>query len=56
MSPEEAQALQALRAKGYAVIVFNAEELEGAEPALVETCLIERGWDVIWDLRPREQA
>ena len=41
-----------LREHGFAVIVFNPDELEGADPEKVSDRLIELGWDVIYDLKP----
>jgi sugar lactone lactonase YvrE len=41
----------ALRSKGFAVVVFTPEELEGAEHKRVEERLIELGRDVIQDLK-----
>ena len=38
---------------GYAVVAFNPEELEGADPDKVTDRLIELGWDVISSLKPR---
>lgn len=36
---------------GYAVVAFNPEELEGADPDKVTNRLIELGWDVIQQLK-----
>ena len=36
---------------GYAVVAFNPEELEGADPDKVTNRLIELGWDVIQGLK-----
>lgn len=36
-----------LQSKGYAVVVFTPEELDGAPRHLVEDSLIEAGWDII---------
>jgi hypothetical protein len=43
-----------LRDAGYCVVVFNPEELEGADPYKVSDFLIERGWDVIEAMKPLE--
>jgi len=40
-------AIRALRDYGYAIVIFNPEELNGANPDHVEERLIELGWDVI---------
>jgi hypothetical protein len=42
------------RARGYAVVIFTPEELEGASPNRVQDRLIELAWDVISDLKPDE--
>jgi hypothetical protein len=47
MAESEVAAIAALRRRGFAVILFNADELEGASPKLVEGRLVELGWDVI---------
>jgi hypothetical protein len=44
--------IDALRAKGYAVIVWTPEELAGASRNRVEDRLCELGWEVIADLKP----
>jgi len=50
-SPKELQpnhdSVEALRAAGFAVVIFNPEELSGALPDRVCDRLIETGWDVI---------
>lgn len=46
-TPEEQQALNALRFRGYAVIVWSPDELAGVDPSKVEDRSIELGWDVI---------
>lgn len=43
-------AMQRMQSFGYAIVVFSPEELEGAEPSLVEDRLIETGWDIISSL------
>lgn len=50
-TPEEQQALNALRSRGYAVIVWNHDELAGVNPRKVEDRSIELGWDVIEALK-----
>jgi predicted CoA-binding protein len=47
--------IKELKDEGYAVVLFNPEELEGAESDRVEDRLIELGWEVIFDLKPNEQ-
>lgn len=43
--------IQDLHANGYAVCIFNPEELNGADRKLVEEAMCQRGWDAINDLR-----
>lgn len=52
MTPEEAneESVNSLREQGYAVIVFNPTELEGADPEHVSERLIELGWEIIQQL------
>jgi hypothetical protein len=47
MTIEESQALRSLRAKGWAVVAFNPDELRGADKDLVEEGLVNAGYDVI---------
>jgi hypothetical protein len=47
MTVEEAEALRSLRAKGWAVVAFNPDELRGANPNDVEEGLVNAGYDVI---------
>jgi hypothetical protein len=51
LSPEERQHVDALRHRGFAVIIWTPEELDGATPSKVEDRSIELGWDVIADLK-----
>lgn len=39
--------VEALREAGHAVVVFNPDELKGADPDHVSDRLVELGWDVI---------
>lgn len=43
----EAQVLRSLRKQGYAVTIFDPEELNGADPRKVEEQLGEAGYDII---------
>lgn len=54
MTQEQIKTIQELKNQGYAVVLFNPDELEGAEADRVEDRLIEMGWDVIHDLKPSE--
>jgi hypothetical protein len=48
MSRDELRAIQSLRVKGWGVILWEPDELDGVDPEIVEDALIERGWDVIF--------
>ena len=48
--------VQELRRRGYSVLIWTPEELEGASPTKVADRLCELGWDVISDLKPEEVA
>ena len=47
MTPEELATIQSLREQGYAVVVFNPEELAGAPARKVEDRMCEVGWEAI---------
>lgn len=47
MTSEQLNVLKELVAEGHAVVVITPEELNGADPDLVEDRLIELSWDVI---------
>lgn len=51
MTQEQIKVIDELKTQGYAVVLFNPDELEGAEADRVEDRLIEIGWDVIFDLK-----
>ena len=51
LTEQEIKVITKLRQQGFAVVLFNPEELEGASPDNVEDRLIELGWDVISVLR-----
>jgi predicted fused transcriptional regulator/phosphomethylpyrimidine kinase len=55
MTQEQIKTIQELKDQGYAVVLFNPDELEGAEADRVEDRLIEMGWDVIYDLKPETE-
>lgn len=44
---ERLKLVNTLRDEGFAVVVFTAEELRGADPDLVEDLMVERGWNAI---------
>ena len=43
----EADVLKTLRHKGYAVVIFDPEELQGVKPRSVEEALVTEAWVVI---------
>lgn len=47
LTSNEQSAIRHLRDRGFAVVVFNPDELEGAEAEVVEKRLVEVGWEVI---------
>jgi hypothetical protein len=44
---EEYAVLKTLRLKGYAVVIFDPEELQGVEPRYVEDALVTEAWVII---------
>ena len=52
--PSDLKWLRNMRERGFCVVVFTPDELDGADPDEVEDQLIERGWDVIELLRESE--
>jgi hypothetical protein len=51
ISQPEVEAIQSLRHKGYAVVIFDPEELQGASRRLVEDSLVSQAWDIIEALK-----
>ena len=47
VTSEEAGVLKALRHKGYAVVIFDPEELQGVKPRSVEDALVTEAWVII---------
>lgn len=47
----EQKVLNDLAHKGYAVVVFTPQELEGVRPKYVEDRMVEVGWEVIETLK-----
>jgi hypothetical protein len=47
ITSEEAGILKALRHRGYAVVIFDPEELQGVKPRSVEEALVTEAWVVI---------
>lgn len=50
LTQDEIATLRGLRARGFAVALFNPTELRGANPTEVEGLMIERGGDAIDNL------
>lgn len=48
MTPEERAVINGLRDRGYAICIFNPEELRGADPSRIEAWMCDRGWDAIY--------
>lgn len=47
VTSEEAGVLKKLRNKGYAVVIFDPEELQGVEARCVENALVTEAWVII---------
>ena len=56
MTPEETTIIESLRDQGYAVVLFNPEELAGAPAHKVENRMCEAGWDAIDYLTDDDEA
>jgi len=56
MTDEAMKAIRELRDLGYAVCIFNPEELNGAKPHKVEDELVSAGWDIIDNLATEEEV
>jgi len=50
MTKEERDFIQALRDKGYAITIFEPDELRGVSRKIVEDRMVELGTEVIEDL------
>jgi hypothetical protein len=44
---EELATIQALRYKGYAIIIWTPDELQGVDPDIIQDASISFGWDKI---------
>jgi hypothetical protein len=55
MTQEEWHVIKKFRDNGYAIVIFNKDELLGAPREDVEDRLVELGWDVIDALRGPEE-
>lgn len=47
MSTEELAVINGLRDRGYAICIFNPDELRGADPRGIEISMCMKGWDAI---------
>lgn len=56
MTQEHMEAIRELRDLGYAICIFNPEELKGAVPRKVEDELVSAGWDIIDSLVEDEKS
>ena len=56
MTKEHMEVIRELRDLGYAVCIFNPEELRGAKPHKVEDELVSAGWEVIDTLATEEEV
>jgi hypothetical protein len=56
MTEEQMKAIRELRDSGYAVCIFNPEELRGAKPHKVEDELVSAGWEIIDSLATEEEV
>jgi len=58
MQPEQREMIDKLRNEGYAVVIWNPDELRGANPSHIEDIVTERGNIAIDDLatEPEEEA
>lgn len=55
MTKEQSKTIQDMRHEGYAVVVWNSEELRGVDPIRVEDRMIEKGGDYIDQISPVEE-
>ena len=55
MTPEQFAVIDALRAKGWAVVLFSPAELEGVYPDRLEMRLEDYGCDLIGEMAPDEE-
>ena len=47
ITKQECAAIRKLQAKGYAVIIWNPDELKGIDPIEMEDQSISKGWEYI---------
>lgn len=47
LTKAEYDALQTLRNRGFAVIIWNPDELQDVDPSYMEGLSVEKGWDII---------
>ena len=56
MTPEQFAVIDALRANGFAVVIFGPEELEGADRQRFEERLDDLGIDLLHEMAPDEEC
>jgi hypothetical protein len=54
LTQQEWEALASIRAKNYAVVVFNPEEIRNAAPNRIQDALVESGWEIIHALNSED--
>lgn len=55
ITPADQKVLDRLRQNGYAVCVFNSEEVGDANPRRIEDRMCEEGWNAIFCLSTEEE-
>jgi len=55
LTNEEQEFIRNLRSRGFAVIIWTPEELNGANPKHVQAGSIELGWDIIKELQAENE-
>ena len=51
LTKTERKTIEDIRARGFAVIIWNPKELENVSPSYMEERSVELGWEVIETLR-----
>ena len=51
LTDDEVESFRRLRSRGFALVIFTPEELQGASLTHVEDRLVELGWEVIDSLK-----
>jgi hypothetical protein len=55
LTKEEHEFIRNLRSRGFAVIIWTPEELNGANPKYVQDGSIELGWEIINELQAENE-